>query len=151
MVLLAHLYKVASLWLIYHALFREGVHQPYRRLADSRRQAAQSQAHYQQLFESSPDALLVVDRQGAIRHANAQACAMFRWPLEDPLGEAVEALLPEASRARHVHLREGYAAAPRRREMAEDQRLEARRRDGTSFPIEVALVPTPAASSSTWR
>ncbi|MBI5333402.1 MAG: EAL domain-containing protein [Burkholderiales bacterium] len=141
MVLVGHLYKVASLWLVYHALFREGVHQPYRRVAESRRDAAQSHAHYQQLFDSSPDGLLVVDAGGVIRHANAQASAMFGWPLPELLGQAVEALLPEAVRGRHVGLRQGFAAAPHRRDMAEGQWLRARRRDGSTFPIEVALVP----------
>ncbi|MFZ5519751.1 MAG: putative bifunctional diguanylate cyclase/phosphodiesterase [Pseudomonadota bacterium] len=144
MLLVGHLYKVASLWLIYHALFREGVHQPYRGLAQSQRDAAQSHAHYQQLFESSPDGLLVVDRGGVIRHANAQAGAMFGWPLPELLGQTVEVLVPDAVRGRHVGLRQGFAAAPHRRDMAEGQWLKARRRDGSTFPIEVALVPQQA-------
>lgn len=140
-VLLGHLYRLGGMLLVYLALFREGVRQPYRRLAQSERVAEQSRAHYEQLFQSSPDGLLLVDRDGVICGANAQACALFRWPLDELVGRRIEVLVPESVRGRHVGLRQGYQAAPRRREMAEDRALQAQRRDGSTFPAEVALVP----------
>lgn len=53
--------------------------------------------------------------------------------------KAVDTLLPEAWRARHVGHRTSYAAAPRTRPMGIGTRLLARRADGSIFPMEVSL------------
>jgi two-component system, cell cycle sensor histidine kinase and response regulator CckA len=91
------------------------------------------------LLEAAPDAMVCVDRSGRIVLVNAQAERLFGYPREELAGQPVEILVPDATRAGHPALRAGYAAAPRPRQMGAGLDLSALRRDGTTFPAEIAL------------
>ncbi|HVJ62746.1 MAG TPA: PAS domain S-box protein, partial [Tahibacter sp.] len=59
---------------------------------------------YRALFETAPDAMVVVDRSGRIVLANPQATRLFGYPIDELQGQAVEILLPENVRdAHHSH------------------------------------------------
>ncbi|SOD55530.1 PAS domain S-box protein [Pseudoxanthomonas wuyuanensis] len=97
---------------------------------------------FPQLFETVPDALLVVDRDGRIVLANQQAERLFGYPRQGLDGVAVEQLMPEAVRRRHHAHRSGYMAAPRIRPMGDGgMALVGQRKDGEQFPVEIALSP----------
>ncbi|MYA42377.1 MAG: PAS domain S-box protein, partial [Gemmatimonadetes bacterium] len=51
------------------------------------------QDDYTAVFEASPDAMLVVDREGVIRDLNRRAVAMFGWSREEIEGSPVERLV----------------------------------------------------------
>ena len=91
------------------------------------------------LLEAAPDATVCVDESGRILLVNAQAERMFGYTREELAGQPVEILVPDASKAVHSGLRAGYAAAPQPRQMDAGLDLTARRRDGTTFPAEIAL------------
>jgi len=101
---------------------------------------------YRTVFEASPDAMLVVDSEGVIRDLNPQALSMFGWSREEMQGSGVERLVPPASRSRHERHRLRYARAPRPRPMGQGLELEAVRKDGTTFPVEISLSPGKLAS-----
>ena len=129
-------------WLLaYRALFREGVLAPLHRLVESGRAVAEDRQRYRQLFESSPDGLLLVDAAGRIIEANPAAAAMFGWPTGEIIGQAVEAFVPQRLRTHHAGQRERFTAEPRTRKMGRPELLSALRRDGTEFPVEISLVP----------
>ncbi|MCE2397921.1 MAG: PAS domain S-box protein [Gemmatimonadetes bacterium] len=96
---------------------------------------------YRAVFEASPDATLVVDAEGVIRDLNPQALAMFGWTREEMAGSQVEMLVPTASRGRHEQHRLRYAEAPSPRPMGRGLDLQALRKDGTAFPVEISLSP----------
>ena len=91
------------------------------------------------LLEAAPDATVYVDESGRIVLVNAQAERLFGYPREELAGQPVEILVPDANKAAHSGLRAGYAADPRPRQMGAGLDLSARRRDGTTFPAEIAL------------
>ena len=101
---------------------------------------------YRAVFEASPDAMLIVDSSGVIRDLNPQALSMFGWSREEMVGSGVERLVPAASRGRHERHRRRYAEAPRPRPMGQGLELQAVRRDGTAFPVEISLSPGKLAS-----
>ncbi len=51
------------------------------------------------ILESAPDAMLVVDEQGQITLANAQAERMFGYMRQELLQQPIERLIPDGSRA----------------------------------------------------
>ncbi len=93
-----------------------------------------------QLFNVIPDAVLVVDAEGRIELANPQAEILFGYPSQGLVGVVLEALMPEGVRHRHRMHRADYMANPRLRPMGgTGQTLIGQRRDGTEFPVEIAL------------
>ncbi len=93
------------------------------------------------LLESAPDAMVIVDRTGHIAFLNSHAERMFGYPTHELLGQAVEVLVPDAARGAHTRYRAGYEASPRTREMGSGLDLKGRRKDGSTFPVEISLSP----------
>ena len=101
----------------------------------------ESEAKHRSVIESVAAGILSVDAAGVIRFANSSAERVFGYPGAELLGLPLENLLPERHREAHVRLRERYHADPRPRMMGSEMQLNARRRDGTEFPVEVGLAP----------
>jgi len=119
---------------------------PARLATEGRKSGLLTDRDYRTVFEASPDAMLVVDSEGVIRDLNPQALSMFGWSREEMQGSGVERLVPPASRSRHERHRLRYARAPRPRPMGQGLELEAVRKDGTTFPVEISLSPGKLAS-----
>jgi PAS domain S-box-containing protein len=64
---------------------------------------------------------------------------MFGYGAGELVGEPIELLIPERHRAVHPGHRAGYFANPRTRPMGAGVQLAARRKDGTEFPVDIAL------------
>jgi PAS domain S-box-containing protein len=97
---------------------------------------------FEGLLEAVPDALVGVDHAGVIRFVNRQTELLFGYDRGDMIGAPLETLVPESLRPIHEVHREGYVAAPFARTMGTDLELRGRRRDGTQFPLDIALSHT---------
>ena len=104
----------------------------------------QTEQFFRSVLELAPDGLMVADRDGVIRLANAQCMKLFGCAREELVGRKVEELVPDEVREGHAALRRAFHATPEARAMAAGRRLHARRRDGTVFPAEIGLSPLPA-------
>jgi len=101
-----------------------------------------SERLFHDLFESAPDATVIVDGQGVIRAASRQAEALFGYEREELNGQALEILVPPAARPGYRELRETFVQSPVARFMGVGQQnLQALRKDGSTFPVEVSLSP----------
>ena len=98
-------------------------------------------AIFQAVFQSAPDAILIVDAAGSILLANQQVERLFGYPRDHLIGRPVEMLLPETLRGAHVGYRARYVTAPTTRPMGANLDLVARRSDGSAFPVEISLSP----------
>jgi PAS domain S-box-containing protein len=110
-----------------------------RTAAELARQRTEKQFH--DLFEFSPDAILMVDDAGIITLANRQAVTMLGYRREELVGLPVDELVPEAARSRHAPHRAWFVAAAHPRLMGTRPTLSARRKDGTVFPAGIGLSP----------
>ena len=100
-----------------------------------------SKVLFEKLFEFSPDAVLVTDREGIILRANQQAETMFGHARAKLIGQPVEVLLPERFRPGHPRHRNAYAAQAHTRPMGAGLDLYGLRKDGTEFPVDIMLSP----------
>jgi PAS domain S-box-containing protein len=66
---------------------------------------------------------------------------MFGYDSEDLLGMSVDSLVPEVTRSKHARRREEFATEGKSRPMGLGLELLARRKDGTTLPVEISLSP----------
>lgn len=110
-------------------------------VAVDRHPVLESESRFRDLLEAAPDAILEVDRQGRIVLANRVASDLFGYSREEILSMNVDDLVPDAARAAHARNRADYWKNPSTRPMGGHLGLSAKRRDGTSIPVEISLSP----------
>jgi len=98
------------------------------------------------LIESSPDGVAICDTSGHIVIVNRQLELLFGYERSDLLGQAIEILVPAEYRTAHLRHRHVYVNESKTRAMGSGLRLEGVRRDGSRFPVEVALSPVKTES-----
>jgi PAS domain S-box-containing protein len=96
-------------------------------------------ASTEQLLDSAPDGVVIIDADGVIRLVNRQAEALFGYAREELLGQPVELLVPDSVRPAHPGHRRGYFRDPTTRPMGAGLELTARRKDGIEFPVDISL------------
>jgi PAS domain S-box-containing protein len=92
-------------------------------------------------LESIPDAVITVDQDGSIVHANELAERLFGYEQGTLIGLKIETLLPETFRKQHTRFVGQFFAEPVARPMGRGRELSAIRRDGKEFPAEIAIGP----------
>ncbi|MGD2119875.1 MAG: PAS domain S-box protein [Chromatiales bacterium] len=98
------------------------------------------------ILEAFPSGVVVCDAQGLIVHCNSELLRLFGYSEQELLGHSINILLPEEFQAQHsAHLR-AYMANPQKRIMGIGRELSGRRKNGTSFPIEIGLNPVDTAT-----
>lgn len=103
------------------------------------RAAREAESRFRRLVESAPDAIVIVDEDGAIVLVNAQAELMFGYGRDELIGEPVELLMPDEDREQHEAIRAAYADDPYVRASGIGLVPAGRRRDGSTFPAEISL------------
>jgi PAS domain S-box-containing protein len=99
------------------------------------------QDRFRMVVENAPNAIVMVDRGGAIVLVNAQAQRVFGYSREEMLSLSVDMLVPKRFRDAHPAFRGGFFARPDARPMGAGRDLYALRKDGEEFPVEIGLVP----------
>jgi PAS domain S-box-containing protein len=98
------------------------------------------------VLEAIPDAVVMVNPDGAILYVNDQLERLFGYPRSALQGQPIEVLVPARFHAVHRRNRAQYGLQPHIRMMGVDLELSGRRQDGSEFPIEVSLFPLTAGA-----
>ena len=91
-------------------------------------------------FEWLPIGVLIVDADGAVVLVNRAFERLSGHGAPELIGQSIEILLPEATRAVH-EVRARDVRQPREGSMEIRRELVVRRKDGSEIPVEVALTP----------
>lgn len=131
--LLSHIILIGGI--LSAALVAVAIHEAQQATARSRT-LREGKAAFERLFDASADTLLVVDRYGNIDSANERAYGMFGHTAEEITGKPIETLVPGLKLENN---RESSVRPPIITPLGKGTELFGQRKDGSAFPVEVAL------------
>ncbi|RSU19087.1 PAS domain S-box protein [Sphingomonas koreensis] len=100
---------------------------------------ARSELHLRSILATVPDAMIVIDEHATILSFSAAAERLFGWAEADVVGKNIDMLMPSPDRERHDHYIERYLDTGERRIIGIGRIVSGQRRDGTIFPMELAV------------
>lgn len=105
------------------------------------RDAKLVEAHFGNVLESVPDAIVMANAAGRIVLATSLAHIMFGYEAGQLRGQPLENLMPVRFRAVHMVQRDSYFSNPQPRPMGTGRDLFGLRKNGEEFPVEISISP----------
>ena len=99
----------------------------------------ESREQFRAVAETASDAIVSADQQGRITYLNAAAEHMFGYTMAEAGGEPLELLMPEQYKAAHKMGLARYLATGRSTLIGRTIEIQARKKDGTEFPIDISI------------
>ncbi|MBK5264719.1 MAG: PAS domain S-box protein [Alphaproteobacteria bacterium] len=91
------------------------------------------------ILSTVPDAMIVIDASGRILSFSSAAERMFQYAEAEVLGEDISMLMPSPDRERHGSYISHYLDTGERKVIGIGRLTNARRRDGSIFPIDLSV------------
>jgi len=91
------------------------------------------------IVAGAPEAIVAIDQTGRIRSFNPSAERQFGYRAEEVIGENVSVLMPAPHAERHDRYIGRYLETGERRIIGIGRVVVGRRKDGSTFPLELAI------------
>ena len=108
-----------------------------RNLAEEQLQARE--IRFDTVFNTSPDAVIVIDRKGIVEAFNQAAEKLFDYGAKEVIGRNIKMLMPPYLAERHDGYMNRYLVTGEKRIIGIGRVVTGQRRDGSTFPIELAV------------
>lgn len=93
------------------------------------------------IFNATPDAMLISDKEGVITMVNHRAESLLGYRADELVGQLIETLLPERFRENHVILRQRYSETVTELKSGQERWFVVRCKDGAELDVDISLSP----------
>jgi PAS domain S-box-containing protein len=100
---------------------------------------AEREARLRSVLETAPDAIITIDAHGIIQSFSAAGERLFGYSAGEVIGRNVKILMPSPHYEKHDDYIARYLSTGEKRIIGIGRQVEARRKDGTVFPIQLAV------------
>ncbi len=98
-----------------------------------------SEAMIRAIVDSAVDGIITIDDRGIVLSCNPAAERLFGYTVSEIKGQNVKMLMPSSYASNHDRYVANYVKTGERKIISIGLEVEGRRKDGTSFPIELAV------------
>ncbi len=100
---------------------------------------AEREAHLRSIFDTAPEAMIVINPEGVVQSYGASAERMFMWRPTEVIGRNISMLMPEPFRAQHDGYLQRYLTTGEKRIIGIGRIVVGQRKDASTFPMELAV------------
>lgn len=97
------------------------------------------EARLRSVLETAPDAIITIDARGIVQSFSIAAERLFGYSAGEVIGLNVSMLMPSPYREQHDGYIERYLRTGEKHIIGIGREVEARKKDGTIFPMELAV------------
>jgi two-component system sensor kinase FixL len=98
-----------------------------------------SQSHLEAILSNAVDAIVTISAEGIVRSVNPATERMFGYTANEVVGQNVKLLMPSPYREEHDSYVSNYLKSGEKKIIGIGREVTGRRRDGTTFPIHLAV------------
>lgn len=113
----------------------------YRQLYE---QMQENEARQRAIVDTAVDGIITIDQAGTIRAVNRATERLFGWTAAEIIGRNINSLMPEPYHSAHDGYLAHYMRTGEARIIGTGRTVSARRKDGSVFPIRLAVGRTEA-------
>ena len=100
---------------------------------------SESETRLRTIVESALDGIITSDENGVIQSINPAASQLFGYEPQEVIGQSISMLMPEPDRSQNKRYLTDYLSVGDRKTLGNSREVEALRKDGSIFPIELAV------------
>lgn len=100
---------------------------------------AAREAHLRSIFDTAPEAMIVINDEGVVQSYGASAERMYGWRPAEVIGRNISMLMPQPFRDQHDSYLKRYLQTGEKRIIGIGRIVVGQRKDGTTFPMELAV------------
>ena len=105
----------------------------------TRERLVDREARLNAVLDTAVDGIITIDQEGVIESVNAATERIFGYSAEELLGRNISVLMPAPDRDRHDGYIRRYIETGEARIIGIGREVEGLRRDGSTFPLELAV------------
>ena len=94
------------------------------------------------IVETAVDGIITIDERGIVETMNPAAERIFEYNSDEVIGRNISMLMPEPYRSEHDGYLERYHRTGERRIIGIGREVKGRRKDGSEFPMDLAVSAT---------
>ena len=131
--------EISSLSYAFNDMLQQ-IEQREKKIKERTNELGESEARLKQLVETAPDAVIVIDEEGAITDWNQQAETMFGWKEAEVIGKTLpQTIIPERFREAHKKGMNHFLKTGEGPVLNKPVELSGLKRNNTEFPIELKI------------
>ncbi len=102
-------------------------------------QARSYQLRLESILDNIVDGLITIDERGSVQSYNKACERMFGYEASEVIGQNIKMLMPSPYTENHDQYLQSYRETGRRKIIGIGREVEAKRKDGTVFPIDLSV------------
>jgi PAS domain S-box-containing protein len=102
-------------------------------------ETGEQRQRFQSLFETAPDAIVIIDQDGSVEYINGSTVRLFGYAATEVIGHDIKMLMPEPDRGHHTEYMDRYLEGGEAHIIGKGRKVTGLRKDGSTVRLHLSI------------